>query len=175
MQTTRRPSMPVQMLLIGALFGVTWFLSAPITMPGAPFLARVVGALVGGAVFGVVFGLWLGRQVQAAGPAARDRSFARARRTGVVPADADLLAWRQALEHQRTQHERQRWFGPLVFVPATALALVLALTDSPYWWFGVALFVGFLVAILLSTPRVLRRTRTMLAELDRRSAQRVDG
>ncbi|QWS33780.1 hypothetical protein [Curtobacterium aetherium] len=175
MQTTRRRSTPVLMLLTGLPFGAFWFLWTTFTMPGAPVLARVVGALVTGAVFGVVFGLWVGRQVQAAGPAVRDRSFARARRTGVVPADADLLAWRQALEHQRAQHERQRWSGPLVFVAATALALWLALTDSPYWWFGVALFVGFLVAFLLSTPRVLRRTRTMLAELDRRSAQRIDG
>jgi membrane protein implicated in regulation of membrane protease activity len=93
----------------------------------------------------------------------------------VVPADADLLAWRQALEHQRAQHERQRWFGPLVIIPATALSLWLTLTDAPYWWVGVALFVGVLVAFMLSTPRVLRRTRTMLAELDRRSAQRTDG
>lgn len=172
MQRTRRPSTPVVMLLTGVFFGLFWFLWTSFTMPDAPVLVDAVAAVVAGTVFGVFFGLWLGRQLRGAGPAVRDRSFARARRTGVVPADADLDTWRQALEHQRALHERQRWFGPLVFIPATALTLWLALTDAPHWWFGVALFVGALIASVVSTPRILRRTSAMLAEVDRRSALR---
>jgi hypothetical protein len=175
MQDSRRTSTPVVMLLTGVAFAGFWFLWTSLTMPEAPVLVDVLAAVVAGAVFGVVFGLWFGRQRRDAGPAVQDRSFARARRTGVVPADADLHTWRQALEHQRALHERQRWLGPLVFIPATVLNLWLALTDAPYWWVSVALFAGVLIASVVSTPRILRRTSAMLTEVDRRSAQRVDG
>jgi hypothetical protein len=174
MQRTRRPPMPVMMLLLAGSFGGLWFLSTFLSMPTAPVAARAIGSVPMGVGFGVVFGLWLGRQWKTSGPAVQDRSFARARRTGVVPAGADTGTWRQALEHQHALYERQRWMAPLVFVPATALGVWLALTETPYWWFGVALFVAVLIGSVVSTPRVLRRTTMMLAEVDRRSAQHTE-
>ena len=52
----------------------------------------------------------------------------------------------------------------------TALAIWLAVTSEPLFWFGAAFFIAIFVITVVTTPRVLRNTTTMLSELDRREA-----
>ncbi len=59
--------------------------------------------------------------------------------------------------------------GPLVLILGLLLALSLAVTEAPYWWFGVAFFGAFLLANVVSTPRSLRGATQMRDELSRRT------
>ncbi|PZE65992.1 hypothetical protein [Curtobacterium sp. MCBD17_021] len=174
MQKIVRLPLPALMLVLAVFYAVLVFLVSFLTTPAAPLAVRAISTMAGALVFGVLFGLVIGRMRKRAGPAVEDGTFGRARRSGVVPADADPVAWRQALDHQLEVYRRQRWYGPVVFGLALVLNVWLALTDAPYWWAGVALFAGILLASVVTTPRMLRRTSDMLAELDRREAQPVD-
>lgn len=159
------------MIVLAVAFGGFWYLSTFVTMPAdVPVGIRVAASVVTGAAFGVVFGLWIGRQRRSVGPAARDRALGRAVRRGELPADADPAQWREALTHYQQQYRRQRWFGPVVFVVLMALEVSLAVTGRPVFWFAAAMFLVFLVITLVQTPKVLRNTAAMLAELDRREA-----
>ncbi len=51
-----------------------------------------------------------------------------------------------------------------------ALEVSLAVTGRPVFWFAAAMFLVILVVTLVQTPKVLRNTAAMLAELDRRTA-----
>jgi hypothetical protein len=56
----------------------------------------------------------------------------------------------------------------------TALAIWLAVAGEPLFWAAAALFIGLFVYTIATTPRVLRNTEMMLAELERREeAQQV--
>lgn len=46
----------------------------------------------------------------------------------------------------------------------------LAVTGEPLFWVGAAVFIAFFVITMVTTPRVLRSTTPMPAELDRRDA-----
>lgn len=52
----------------------------------------------------------------------------------------------------------------------TALSVALAVTGEPLFWLGTALVLTLFVVTAVTTPRVLRRTASMLVELDRRDA-----
>ena len=161
------------MVVTGLVFGLAWFVGFRFLGPDVDGPRLAIGAVVSGVLFGVVFGGWLVRQRRAAGPAAADRSFRRALRTGVLPPDVDAVAWRRSVEHRRAATLRQRRSGPLVFGVATVLYIVLALTQGPLWWFAAAVFLGFLVVVLVQTPRLLHTTAALLDELDRREPDRV--
>lgn len=158
------------MLLSGLLFGLPWFVAVRLVLPDVPTLQLALGTVVAAVFFGVVFGGWAAGQRRAAGPAAGDRSLRRALRTGVLPPDVDVVAWRRAVEHRRTVTLRQRWSAPLSFGAATVLYVVLAVTSHPLWWLAAVAFCGLLVAVLVLTPRTLRTTSTLLDELDRRQS-----
>ena len=49
------------------------------------------------------------------------------------------------------------------------LAIWLALTSTPWWWFGVAFFVGFLLFSVITTPRALAKAEVVREELRRRA------
>ncbi len=155
-------------VVVGVAFAVAWFGSTFLTMPELGVGPRALVSLVAGAFFGVVMGSWVGRVRRAHGDVARRPAFGRAVRTGTLPPDADTAEWRQALLARQRLHRPLRWTAPVLYVPATALAVWLAVTGQPVFWFGAALFVAALVATVVTTPRVLRNTATLLAELDRR-------
>ncbi|WIB15914.1 hypothetical protein DEJ34_01935 [Curtobacterium sp. MCPF17_050] len=158
-------------VIMAVLFAALWFAFTFITTPELGVGARALASAVAGAGYGVGMGLWLGRTRRGYGGAARRPDFGRAVRRGTVPADVDLEEWRRAVEHHQRQHRPFRWAAPLLYLPMTALAIWLAVTSQPLFWVGAVLFLAMLIVTVVTTPRVLRNTETMLAELDRR--QRV--
>jgi len=158
-------------IVMAVLFAVLWFALTFITTPELGLGARALVSGVVGALYGCGMGFWLGRTRRGYGGAARRPEFGRAVRRGTVPADVDVAEWRRAVEQHQRQYRPLRWAAPALYVPMTALAVWLAVTGQPLFWFGVGffLFVGVLTVIV--TPRVLRRTDAMLAELERRDLQ----
>lgn len=166
-------SLPMRVLLpvLFVLMGGGWFAIMLVTMPyPVPIVVRILSAVFYAGAMTAFFGVWIGRQRRLAGGPDRLQSIGRSFRSGNMPADADPSTWRPLIEHWQQQFRRQRWFAPLVFLPMTALGVWLALTDAPFWWAAVVLFVGMLVWSLVDTPRRLRTADAMLAELDRREA-----
>jgi hypothetical protein len=73
-----------------------------------------------------------------------------------VPADPLVReATARLLSYRYDQAQRQRWFATVTFTLALGLETVLALTDSPWWWVGSAVF----LALLGYQQRELRRLR----------------
>lgn len=156
-------------VLMAVVFAAAWFGSTFVTSPGLGLGARALISGFTGALYGTGMGLWLGRQRRAYGSAVRRPGFRRAVRRGVVPADVDTAEWVRALRHHQSQYRPLRWAAPVLYLPMTALAVWLAVTGQPLFWFGAVFFLGMLVFTLAVVPRTLRNTDLMLAELERRS------
>lgn len=155
-------------LVMAVAFAVAWFGTTFLTTPETGLGARALTSAFVGTLYGVGMGSWFGRNRRRYGAAARRPGFARSVRRGVLPPDADVDEWRRALRHHRRQYRPLRWAAPLFYLPMTALAVWLAVTGQPVFWIGAVFFVGIGVATAVTTPRVLRNTEVMLAELDRR-------
>jgi Zn-dependent membrane protease YugP len=93
----------------------------------------------------------------------------RGLKRGEVPEDADLATWSATVDEHRRQLRRSLWFGPVVFGAMVVLAIWLALTSTPWCWFGVAFFVGFLLFSVITTPRALAKAEVVREELRRRA------
>lgn len=155
-------------VVMAVMFAVIWFALGFITTPDLDLGPRALVAAVIGASFGTFMGFWLGRQRRGYGQLARRPEFGRAVRRGGVPADADTTEWRRALQHHQAQYRPLRWQAPALYLPMTALAVWLAVTGQPLFWVGAVFFVAVFTVTAITTPRVLRNTTAMLAELDRR-------
>lgn len=149
------------------MFGVSFIIT-----PELGLGVRALGAATAGAAYGVGMGFWLGRTRRGYGRLSGRREFVRAVRRGSVPpgvdSDADIAEWRRALLHHRAQHRPLRWTGPVLFGAMSVVSLALAVTGQPAFWVATLGFTVALVVVATTTPRVLRRTEAMLAELDRR-------
>jgi hypothetical protein len=58
---------------------------------------------------------------------------------------------------QRDRLHRQRWWAPLVWVALLAVGAWLAVTSSPWWWVGEAIFAALLVHQLWLLEHLQRR------------------
>lgn len=153
---------------MGVLFARAWFGVSFITAPVVSIGPRALLSVMVGVLYGIVMGMWLGWTRRAHGRAGRRPDFSTAVRRGTVPSDVD--EWRRALLSRRQQYRPLRWVAPVLYLPMTALAVWLAVTGQPFFWFGAAFFIVVFVVTVVTTPRMLRNTTTMLAELERRDA-----
>jgi hypothetical protein len=158
--------------VMAVLFAAAWFGITFVTTPELGLGARAAVSGSSGAAYGIAMGFWLDRTRRGYGGVARRPEFGRAVRRGVVPPDVDVDEWRRALIHHQRQYRPLRWAAPVLYLPMTALAVWLAVTGEPRFWFGAALFVALFVITVVTTPRTLRNTDSMLVELDRREAVR---
>ena len=111
---------------------------------------------------GFVLGGWMSSP-----PAPEELAVRRLLATGVLPPDADGVAWRGSLEAERTRLLRERWSGP-VRALAVAGLVALAAVRSPgpdvgVWALAV---VGVVLAVV---DRVVTHRRLRL--IDRSTAQ----
>ncbi len=156
--------------ILFVVVGGAWLLIGLVTMPrDQPIAIRLIGTVWYGGVMAAVFGVWIARARRRAGGAAELHTVQQGLRRGEVPEGVDVSAWSATADVQRRQLRRNLWLGPLVFGLMIVLALWLALSQSPVWWFGVVFFVGFLTWSVVSTPRLLRSTERVREELRRRS------
>ncbi|WP_165931522.1 MULTISPECIES: hypothetical protein [unclassified Curtobacterium] len=154
--------------MLAVAFGGLWFLVMVVVMPELSTGERVILSAIPSSAYGIVMAIFLIRQRRGDGAALQPPGFRRALRRAVVPPDVDIDGWRRAVQHQRKQFRPLRWAAPLLYVPMTGISIWLAVTGQPLYWIFAGLFVAMLVASLIVIPRVLRRTDTMLTELDRR-------
>lgn len=161
-------------IVLSVLFAAAWFGSTFVTTPELGLGARVLVSVSVGALYGIGMGFWLGRTRRGYGSEVRRPEFNRAVRRGVVPPDVDVDEWRRALTHHQRQYRPLRWVAPVLYLPMTALAVWLAVTGQPLFWFGAAVFVALFVITVATTPRTLRNTDSMLVELDRREGVRQE-
>lgn len=154
----------VLFVLTGGLFFVLQLLLSP----EGSVLGWGIASLFYAAGMSAVFGFVIARARHRAGGPEQLERMRRAYQTGDIPPDADLSTWSADAERQERLLRRNRWFGPLVFGLFTLLGIWLALTDSPFWWAMVALFVGFGVVGVATTPRSLRKVARVQEELRRR-------
>ncbi|PYY48240.1 hypothetical protein [Curtobacterium sp. MCBD17_023] len=157
-------------VIMAVLFAAVWFAFTIVTAPELGIGARALVSALVGALYGVGMGLWLGWMRRGYGGVARRPDFGRAVRRGAVPTDVDVDEWRRAVEHHQRQYRPLRWAAPLLYLPMTALAIGLAVTGQPLFWIGAVFFLAVFIGTAVTTPRVLRKTETMLAELDRRKS-----
>lgn len=167
---TRRAPTWVAGVVMAVLFAAAWFGTSFVTTPGLGGGPRALVSVVMGACYGLVMGLWVARTRRAHGTAAQRPEFGKAVRRGTVPPGVDIAHWHRALQARQQQYRRLRWSAPAIYLPMIALAVWLAVTGQPLFWFAVAFFVSIFVGTVVTTPRVLRNTTAMLAELDRREA-----
>jgi TctA family transporter len=176
MERFRKSSLPVLLPVLFVLLAVLWFGIQFVTRPARQDVgALVIGSVVYAGLMTAFFGIGIARTRRRAGGADEVSRIRRAVKTGVVPPGVDPATWTPELERARRQYRRNRWFGPVVFVLATALGVWLAVTDGPVWWVFVALFVGFLAVSLVDTQRSLRRLTPMLEDLRQRPQRAADG
>lgn len=158
--------LPVLFLFAGGLWFVIGLLVSPRDMS---LLGRAIGTVFYAGVMTAFFGVWISQARRRAGGATELTDVQRGLQRGEVPEDADLGRWSATVDEHHRQLRRSRWFGPVVFGVMVVLAIWLALTGTPWWWFGVAFFVGFLLFSVITTPRALAKAEVVREELRRRA------
>lgn len=144
---------------------------------------RWADALIEGAIAGVAFGLFygvfmhrrLGRYRKALGgvPQRDVRRATRETRKGRVPEDAAIRqAVYRVLDLQLGELRRQRLWAPAFFVLLFSLSVVLALTQTPWWWVTVPCWLGLLVMYLVLPSRLQRRLELLRDGTDELSPPR---
>lgn len=170
MRRLRALPTPVVLLVLFLFTGGMWFVIGLVVFPREmPPLWRAIGTVFYAGAMTAVFGVWISRARRRAGGATQLTGVQRGLKRGEVPDDADLGRWSATVEEHHRQLRRSLWFGPVVFGVMIVLALVLALTSTPWWWFGVAFFVGFLLFSVITTPRALAKAEVVREELRRRA------
>ncbi|KAA9089587.1 hypothetical protein [Microbacterium radiodurans] len=150
------------------VLGGVWFLGGLLAGPALLHWGRLMGALVYASVMTAFFTFWIARARRRAGGTVELARIGRSVHTGQVPADVDVPAWVAAVEVQHRQLRRNLSMGPVVFGLMIVLSLWLAVAQSPYWLFGTAFFVAFLIYSAIDTPRNLRKVAVVRDELVRR-------
>ncbi|SOD95102.1 hypothetical protein [Blastococcus haudaquaticus] len=153
-------------LVAGTSFAVLWAL-----------ITRVQGeswtaAIVTGAVLGVFFGGVMGpiqhrqnrglREVAARSPEGLSKRVRRAAWRGPVPDDVDVRqAAHDVVLAQSAQLERQRIWGPALFLLMAALGIYLAVADDPWWWLSVPVWITAAAAHRVVLLRLRRRAELL--------------
>jgi hypothetical protein len=151
----------------GVLFG-TFTVLASRFKDHESWTSSLVSGLAAGLFFGLAFGWWSYRQSVRArerlgtlGPDAV-RAAWKATRRGVAPQDPEVRAAVLGLiEDQRALLRRQRVLHWVLWPLMTALAVWLALTESPWWWLAVPLGGVLFVAGLVTPERLERRAQVL--------------
>jgi len=165
--------MPVLLPVLFLFAGGTWFVIGLLVSPrDMSLLGRVVATVFYAGVMTAFFGVWISRARRRAGGATQLTDVQRGLKRGEVPEDADLGRWSATVEEHHRQLRQSLWSGPVVFGVMIVLALCLALTSTPWWWFGVAIFVAFLLFSVITTPRALAKAEVVREELRRRANRR---
>ena len=154
--------------VMAVLFAVFWFGMTLITQPELALGARALVAGIDGTFYGIGMGFWLSRTRRGYGRVAQRPEFRRAVRHGTVPPEVGIPEWRQALLAHQRQYRPLRWAAPALYLPLTALAIVLAVTGQPLFWVAAGFFIAICIVTVVTAPRVLRNTDRMLADLDQR-------
>lgn len=157
-------------VIMAGMFAALWFGASFIATPELGVGPRALLSLIVGAFYGVFMGFWLGRTRRGYGRVAQRPEFSKAVRRSTVPPDVNIAEWRRALQAHQQQYRPLRWLAPVLYLLMTAFAIWLAVSSQPVFWFGAAFFIAIFVITVVTTPRVLRNTTTMLTELDRREA-----
>ena len=157
-------------VIMAVMFAGAWFGATFITTPELSVGPRALLSIIVGAFYGIFMGIWVGRTRRAHGRVGQRPEFSKAVRQGTIPSDVNIADWRRALQSRHEQYRPLRWLAPVLYLPMTALAIWLAVTGQPLFWFGAAFFIAIFIITVVTTPRVLRNTATMLTELDRREA-----
>ncbi len=155
----------VRVLLYGVPFGV--FMGVFTTDRGH-VASGWVSSIVAGVLFGLVMGSahrrqQLAREQRTAGLTTQNRTLAvRASRCGPIPGDPATRAAAAALTRDLLEQiTSQRGKNLAVFGAFILLALVQALTSSPWFWLGVLVFAAAVV-VQLREPRKLHRRLAQL-------------
>ncbi|MDT0232119.1 hypothetical protein [Curtobacterium sp. BRB10] len=165
--------MPVLLPVLFLFGGGLWFLIGMFVSPrDMSLLGRAIGAVFYAGAMTAFFGVWISRARRRAGGTTQLTDVQRGLKRGEVPEDADPATWSATVDEHHRQLRRNLWFGPVVFGVMIVLALWLALTSTPWWWFGVAFFVGFLLFSVITTPRALAKAEVVREELRRRATGR---
>lgn len=165
--------MPVLLPVLFLFAGGLWFLIGMFVSPrDMSLLGRAIGAVFYAGAMTAFFGVWISRARRRAGGTTQLTDVQRGLKRGEVPEDADPATWTATVDEHHRQLRRNLWFGPVVFGVMIVLALWLALTSTPWWWFGVAFFVGFLLFSVITTPRALAKAEVVREELSRRATGR---
>ncbi len=165
--------MPVLLPVLFLFAGGLWFLIGMFVSPrDMSLLGRAIGAVFYAGAMTAFFGVWISRARRRAGGTTQLTDVQRGLKRGEVPEDADPATWTATVDEHHRQLRRSLWFGPVVFGVMIVLALWLALTSTPWWWFGVAFFVGFLLFSVITTPRALAKAEVVREELSRRATGR---
>lgn len=165
--------MPVLLPVLFLFAGGLWFLIGMFVSPrDMSLLGRAIGAVFYAGAMTAFFGVWISRARRRAGGVTQLTDVQRGLKRGEVPEDADPATWTATVDEHHRQLRRNLWFGPVVFGVMIVLALWLALTSTPWWWFGVAFFVGFLLFSVITTPRALAKAEVVREELRRRATGR---
>lgn len=165
--------MPVLLPVLFLFAGGLWFLIGMFVSPrDMSLLGRAIGAVFYAGAMTAFFGVWISRARRRAGGTTQLTDVQRGLKRGEVPEDADPATWTATVDEHHRQLRRNLWFGPVVFGVMIVLALWLALTSTPWWWFGVAFFVGFLLFSVITTPRALAKAEVVREELRRRATGR---
>ncbi len=157
---------PIYFVVLGGVY----FASGQVATPDRPYAVGLIGAVIFGAAMSAGFMVFVARARREAGGAVELERIGKSLKTGQVPQDIDVLAWRVVVERQNKLLRRALWLNPVVFGLLAPLALWLTFTRSPYWALASAFFVFMLVMSIVTTPRGLRRNAIIREELARREA-----
>lgn len=162
--------MPVLLLVLFLSTGGLWFVIGLFVFPREmPPLWRAIGTVFYAGAMTAFFGVWISRARRRAGGATQLADVQRGLKRGEVPEDADLGRWSATVDDQHRQLRRSLWSGPVIFGVMIVLAIWLALSSTPWWWFGVAYFAGFLLMSVITTSRALAKAEAVREELRRRA------
>jgi hypothetical protein len=158
----------------GVLCGVVWSLFMLVALPlmndGTLNAGTVIAVLVGGVIFGALL-VFVGGRAQRRMFAADDGTtlsgeerltVVRALQRGAPPAEDRLRGVAHRIAQKRLATPRRVWFTVAVFGFMTVLHLYLALTDSPKWWAGIAVWPVLAVASKVTQDRQYRTARRYL-------------
>lgn len=151
----------------GGLFGVLWVLWLRFGENQTWTEAVIRGCIVG-VVFGAITGPLQHRQqrgVRAAAARSPEGLSKRVRRAawrGPIPDDPEVrVSAHRLLVAQSEQLEKQRIWGPAVFLGMAALGVFLAIGDNPWWWLSVVAWIGAAVGHRLLLQRTRRREEVL--------------
>lgn len=152
--------------IAGVIFGIGQFLTN--LGEGRSTGASATGALIAGLIFGLIVGPFSARQhrrflaAQGDVPRESQREVRRAVMRGPAPSDPEVRAAAARVVALQLFQLHRLWWGVILWVALGALALWLAVSESPWWLLCGSVFGGFL-AYELWLPRHLQQRERLLA------------
>jgi len=157
-------------LVNGVVFGTVWTVGGRL-LEGENWSAAIVRGVLAGLVFGAIMGRVQHRQQQGVrdvaerSPEGLSRRVRRAAFRGPVPQEPGVRAAAHGLALAiLAQYDRQqRWASPF-FVLVALLSVLLAVTDSPWWWLAVVAWIVAAVGHPYMRSRLRRRAELLRAD-----------